>query len=79
MEGSATLSAGDFKRFYDFAENAYKNDPYRGYYEEVCDGSTYGFTYYPLGISQGVHLFGGDCYSNKELWEMIELAYSYFG
>ena len=78
-DGSLVLSPEDFRSFYDFAEDAYRNNTYAGYVEnDVSDGSTYGFTYYPAGSSSSVHLFGGYCYSNEKLWGMVELARSYF-
>jgi len=76
--GSVTLSPDDFHSFYEFAEDAYKNDTYKGYSELVDDGETYGFTYYPADGSGSVHLYGGYCYSNENLWGVVTLAKSYF-
>jgi hypothetical protein len=79
VDKSVTLSPEDFRSFYEFAEDAYQNNTYAGYVEnDVCDGATYGFNYYPAGSDKSVHLFGGYCYSNENLWGMVELANSYF-
>ena len=78
IDGCVTLSDTDFRKFYNFGEKSYKKDPFKGYSENVDDGSTYGFTYYPAGTSEGVLLYGGYCYSNQKLWGMVELARSYF-
>ena len=78
VEGSVSLSPADFHKFYAFAENAYKKDPYKDYSENVVDGSTYGFRYYPAESAEEVLLYGGYCYDNEELWGMVELARSYF-
>ena len=53
VEGSVSLSPADFHKFYAFAENAYKKDPYKDYSENVIDGSTYGFRYYPQLLPEG--------------------------
>ena len=78
-DGMAELSSEDYMTVYEFAEDAYNNDTYRGYFEnDVMDGSTYGFTYYPADSSEGVQIFGGYCYSNDSLNGIIKLAESYF-
>jgi hypothetical protein len=77
-EGTVSVHADDFHKFYNFAEYAYKNDPYKDYSENVMDGSTYGFVYYPAESSDRAVLYGGYCYDNEELWGMVELARSYF-
>lgn len=76
--GSVALSPDDFHVFYEFAEDAYTNDTYVDYSELVDDGETYGFTYYPADGSGSVHLYGGYCYSNENLWGVVTLAKSYF-
>ena len=78
-EGRAVLSDEDYIAVYRFAEDAYLNDTYRDYIEtDVCDGSTYGFRYYPPDNNDGVFLFGGYCYSNDDLYGIVDLADSYF-
>lgn len=76
---SEVLSDEDYITVYRFAEDAYINDTYRDYSEnDVCDGLTYGFTYYPPDKDNGVLLYGGYCYSNDALNGIVDLAYSYF-
>ncbi len=73
------LDPSDYMKFYKFAESAYQNKTFEHYFEnDVFDGSTYSFTYFPDGKDESAVLYGGYCYSNKELYSMIELAYSYF-
>ena len=77
--GKAVLSDNDYMKIYSFAEKAYHNDSYRNYHEDdVCDGSMYSFVFYPEDSDKEVHLFSGYCYSNKKLWSIVELLYSYF-
>ena len=77
--GKSSLSSEDYMTVYEFAEDAYLNDTYKDYVEnDVMDGSTYGFRYYPADSSEGVHIFGGYCYSNEKLWNIISTAQSYF-
>ena len=73
------LDSSDYMKFYKFAESAYLNKTFEHYSEnDVLDGSTYSFTYFPDGKSKSVILYAGYCYSNKRLYGIAELAFSYF-
>ena len=76
---SKVLNDEDYLKFYYFSESAYVNDTFEGYSEnDVMDGSTYSFCYYPDGKGNRKILYAGYCYSQKELSDIIDLAYSYF-
>lgn len=78
VSGRTTVNSEDYLKIYKFAEDAYKNKTFRLYVETgVVDGSEYSFTYYPDG-SKGTCLYGGYCYSNKALMDMVDLVTDYF-
>lgn len=78
VSGRTTVNSEDYLKIYNFAEDAYKNKTFKTYIETgIVDGSEYCFTYYPDG-SKGTSLYGGYCYSNKMLMEMVDLVTDYF-
>lgn len=77
--GSAVLSSSDYMSLYLFCEDAYINDTYDGYQEnDIMDGTTYGFTYYPADRDSGVHFYGGYCVHNGALSGAVSTVSSYF-
>ena len=77
--GSAVLSASDYLLLYNFCEDAYINDTYKGYQEnDIMDGTTYSFMYYPADRDSGVCLYGGYCVNNKTLSNVVSTVSSYF-
>lgn len=77
--GSAVLSSSDYMSLYSFCEDAYINDTYDGYQEnDIMDGTTYGFTYYPADRDSGVHFYGGYCVHNRALSNAVSTVSSYF-
>lgn len=77
--GRAVLSSDDYKTVSEFAEDAYNNNTYKGYSEnDVSDGETFSFIYYPSGVDSATHLYDGYCYSNESLWNIVTIVRSYF-
>ena len=66
----------DFKRVYNFCLDAYEKDKFANYKEDVCDGSTYSFTYYDEE-GEAHRLYSGYIYGNKELNEIIQIIANY--
>ena len=66
----------DFKKVYNFCLDAYEKDKFADYSEEVCDGSTYSFTYYDE-TGEPHRLYSGYIYSNKELNDIIDTVAMY--
>ena len=77
--GKAVLSSNDYMSLYMFCEDAYINDTYDGYQEnDIMDGTTYGFLYYPADRDTGVYLYGGYCVHNRALSDAVSTVSSYF-
>ena len=70
------ISDDDYMTLYNFCVKSIKNDTFADYYEEVCDGQTYCFTFYD---EEGeAHLiYDGYTYDNRELNAIMHIVYSY--
>ena len=65
----------DFLKVYNFCKDAYEKGTYSDYKEDVCDGTTYTFTYYDENGTAHV-LYSGYIYNNKKLNDIIDtIAY----
>ena len=73
-----SLSSEDYMYLYDFAEDAYLNDSFEGYREEICDGQTYSFMYYPADDDEPKDLYSGYCEDNEKLQGAINVVSKYF-
>ena len=65
VKGTTDLTPEDYMSVYNFAE-------------DVMDGETYSFIYFPPDRSEGVWLYAGYCYGNKKLTDILDLTDSYF-
>ena len=67
--GELTMSDEDYMFIYNFCVDAYENDRFADYSEDVCDGTTYKFVFYDT--DGGAHtLYSGYCYENEALQEI---------
>lgn len=66
----------EYLRIYNFCVEAAANNRFAGYSEDICDGTTYKFTYYDTEGNAHV-LYDGYCYDNKELQEIKKLISKY--
>ena len=65
----------DFLKVYNFCLDAYEKGTYSDYKEDVCDGTTYTFTYYDENGTAHV-LYSVYIYNNKKLNDIINtIAY----
>jgi hypothetical protein len=71
-----TLSDEDFIFIYEFCIDAYENDTFRDYSEEVDDGTTYSFVYYDENGEKHT-LYSGYCYDNEVLTKVREIIGKY--
>lgn len=74
--GPAKLSDEDYMELYWFCVHAVKTDEFSKYYEDVCDGDTYKFTYYDTDGEEFV-VYDGYCYDNADLQDIIALVTGY--
>lgn len=74
--GPAKLSDEDYMELYWFCVHAVKTDEFSKYYEDVCDGDTYKFTYYDQDGEEFV-IYDGYCYDNADLQAIIALVTGY--
>ena len=63
------ISDEDYLFIYKFCKNTLKNNTFKDYREDVCDGTTYAFVFYDENGERHV-LYNGYCYDNKELGEI---------
>lgn len=75
-ETGVKMSDKDLLFIYEFCIDAYENDTFKDYSEEVCDGDTYSFTYYDTDGKMHV-LYSGYCYDNEDLQEVMEVIGKY--
>ena len=78
VKGITDLTPEDYMSVYNFAEDAYLNDTFKGYSENVMDGETYSFIYFPPDRSEGVWLYSGYCCGNKKMTDILDLTGAYF-
>ena len=74
--GPAKLSDEDYMELYWFCVHAVKTDEFSKYYEDVCDGETYKFTYYDADGEEFV-IYDGYCYDNDDLQDIVVLVEGY--
>ena len=67
--GELTMSDEDYMFIYKFCVDAYENDRFAGYSEDVCDGTSYKFVFYDTD-GAAHELYSGYCYENKDLQEI---------
>ena len=67
--GEVSISDEDYLFIYNFCVDAYENDRFADYSEDVCDGETYKFVFYDTdGVAHT--LYSGYCYDNEALQEI---------
>lgn len=67
--GEVSISDEDYLFIYNFCVDAYENDKFEGYSEDVCDGETYKFVFYDTdGVAH--ELYSGYCDDNEALQEV---------
>ncbi len=67
--GELTMSDEDYMFIYKFCVDAYENDRFAGYSEDVCDGTSYKFVFYDTdGVAH--ELYTGYIDDNKDLQEI---------
>ena len=67
--GEVSISDEDYMFIYNFCVDAYENDRFANYSEDVCDGTTYKFVFYDTdGVAHT--LYSGYCYENEALQEI---------
>lgn len=66
----------EYLRIYNFCVEAAADNRFAGYSEDICDGTTYTFTYYDTEGNAHV-LYDGYCYDNKELQDIMKLITKY--
>ena len=71
-----TMSDEDFLYIYEFCIDAYENDTFRDYSEQVDDGTIYSFVYYDENGEKHT-LYHGYCYANEELTMVREIIGKY--
>lgn len=63
------ISDGDYLKIYNFCVNSVEKDTFKNYSEDVCDGTTYRFTFYDKDGNPTV-IYDGYCYNNEELQDI---------
>ena len=66
----------EYLRIYNFCNEVAADNRFAGYSEDICDGTTYTFTYYDTEGKAHV-LYDGYCYDNKELQDIMKLIRKY--
>lgn len=70
------MSDSDLRFLYEFCIDAYENETFKDYKEDVCDGTTYSFVYYDLDGNAHT-LYSGYCYENEALKKAYETITNY--
>ena len=68
--GEVSISDEDYLFIYNFCVDAYENDKFAGYSEDVFDGATYKFVFYDTD-GAAHELYSGYCYDNEALQEVL--------
>ena len=63
------ISDGDYLKLYNFCVNSVERNTFENYSEDVCDGTTYRFTFYDKAGNPTV-IYDGYCYNNEELQDI---------
>lgn len=66
----------EYLKIYNFCYEVAADNRFAGYSEDICDGTTYTFTYYDTEGKAHV-LYDGYCYDNKELQDIMKLIRKY--
>ena len=66
----------EYRRIYEFCQEAVAKNKFANYSEDVCDGTTYKFVFYDKDGKEHV-IYDGYCYDNKELQEIKKLITKY--
>ena len=76
---SALLKDKDLMTIYEFCVDAYENNTFDGYNEEVCDGVTYEFTFFDTDGEAHVIFEDAYCYNNLKIQKIFNVLgkYSY--
>jgi len=74
--GGIKMSDEDFLEVYEFCLDAYENGTFDDYKEDVCDGSTFTFTYYDEN-GDAHTLYSGYIYGNEELSGIVDIIGKY--
>ena len=75
-DGHTGMSDSDLRFLYEFCIDAYENETFKDYKEDVCDGTTYSFVYYDLDGNAHT-LYSGYCYENEALKKAYETITNY--
>ena len=70
------MSDEDYLKVYEFCLDSYENGTFDDYREDVCDGSTYTFTYYDEN-GEAHRLYSGYIYGNEELSGIVDIIGKY--
>lgn len=75
-----TMTDEDYMKIYNFCAEAVAKNKFADYKEDVCDGTTYKFTFYDTNGEKHV-IYNGYIYDNEELKGIREIIsrYSYDG
>ena len=66
----------EYLKIYEFCVESVEKNKFEGYKEDVCDGTTYSFTYYDTdGVSH--EIYSGYCYDNDELQDVMNMISKY--
>ena len=69
------ISDEDYEKIYEFAYNAYINESFKDYEEDVCDGDTW---YFKFSDSEGEHtIYSGYAYNNEEMNDIKDILDKY--
>ena len=74
---NCTLSDEEYMTIYRFCVESVENNTFADYYEEVCDGVTYRFTFYDED-GEAHLIYDGYIYDNEELQSIINIFGNYY-
>jgi len=66
----------DYLKIYNFCTNSVKTHKFNNYKEDVCDGTSYSFTFYDEN-GEAHKIYSGYIYNNKELSDIIDTITAY--
>ena len=66
----------DYEEIYRFCIESVANDTFKGYYEDVCDGTQYRFTFYDTD-GEAHLIYSGYCYQNDDLQHIMDIIGMY--
>ena len=74
---NCTLSDEEYMTIYRFCVESVENNTFADYYEEVCDGVTYRFTFYDED-GEAHLIYDGYIYDNEELQSIVNIFGNYY-